>query len=139
MDRKKYVVLVITLLISSMIIPTSTEHVRANENGDIPEIPDAPYEKELILELSGPTNGMVGEEITFTVTIERGIPPYIYTINYGDDAIVNGESENNYFELTHTYTSSGNFHLTLDIRNSYARGSDYHDILIELMTYSKIN
>ncbi len=70
----------------------------------------------LSAEIDGPTEGMVGEELTFKGNISGGYPPYTLSWDFGDGYTAEGT------QVTHTYLSAETFEVTLTVVDS--KGND---------------
>jgi PKD repeat protein len=75
----------------------------------------------LKVNISGPYNGSVGEEIQFNCTVEGGIPPYEYYWSFGDG------THSNESNPTHMYEREKSYRLQLRVKDSAQRVHIRHD------------
>jgi len=73
----------------------------------------------LTVDINGPYQGKVDKSITFACTVELGIPPYQWVIDFGDDSEPETyESSDTSWNPTHIYDTEGTFEVYLYVTDS---------------------
>jgi PKD repeat protein len=67
-----------------------------------------------------PTSGLSPLTVTFTSMVSGGVAPYVYSWNYGDGSPVSYAAN-----TSHTFNSSGTFHITLNVTDSKTHSGAY--------------
>ena len=69
---------------------------------------------------ASPKAGNIPLEVTFTITIENGKPPYEWTLDFGDGStpISASRPEPGTFQQKHTYEKVGTFTATLTVQDA---------------------
>jgi PKD repeat protein len=79
----------------------------------------------LEVDAGGPYNGSVGNTITFTGTVNGGVPPYVYHWDFGDNTTANEQSP------SHVYTTVGVYEANFTvIDNNGTEASDTTTVTI---------
>ncbi|HEV2449622.1 MAG TPA: PKD domain-containing protein [Thermoplasmata archaeon] len=67
--------------------------------------------------LAGPPTGSEGSPVSFNGSADQGVPPYRFSWTFGDGTSVVtgvvGSSRGNSSDVSHTYSTTGTFHLTV--------------------------
>ena len=73
----------------------------------------------LEVDINGPYEGMVGEDIEFTSTVTGGTPPYTYAWDFGDESGTSDEAN-----PTYAYDEAGEYDVTLTVTDAAMATAD---------------
>jgi PKD repeat protein len=91
------------------------------------------FDESLVVDISAPSTGKVGESISFTGTIEdSGASLYSWEWSFGDGESLSQENQTDItFTASHIYTAAGTYNVYLDaMDDDYNYGSASHTITI---------